>query len=204
MDIRLVPNRDALRRLRDISGGVGARMDDPSLLRALGRTHRKQQEAIFNSEGALGGAGKWAPLSQRYAARKAGAAASKRFFDVGLRSFFRGGKILQLSGAMKAAFTGTGPGYIQQFIPRGVLGVFRFGARSAVAAAHLQGNPSLAPKQSALARSVFGGRAKRLPIRDMVTKSEAQLAEMRETLRTWYIARVRQFLRGAGRLSRTT
>lgn len=188
MQINLVPNREHLRRMREIGQGIGARMDDPALLRSLGATHRKQETQIFNTEGAAGRKGLWAGLNARYAARKRKVVGRK--------------KILQLTGETKRRFTvKSEPGYYEQYVPRGTLGIFQFGARSNIAAAHLHGNPALAPHQSALARRVFGGRAPRLAVRDMVTKSEAQLVELRKTFTTWYVSRVRQYLRGRARLA---
>lgn len=190
MKVTLTPNPEGLRRLRAIGDDVGqiARLDDPALLRALGTTHRKQELAIFASEGAAGGAGAWPALNPRYVIRKAKAVGSRK-------------RILTLTGEMKDQFTRFGaPGYVQEFVPRGTLGIFRFGARSSVAAAHKTGNPSLATTPSATARKVFGGIAARLPVRDMITKSASQLEELRETLKTWFIARVKQGLRGEAAL----
>jgi len=167
---------------------AGLSMADPALLRALGAVHRRQETRIFASEGAEGARGRWDPLNERYAKRKTKA--------VGRR------KILVFSNDMKDRFIkAENPGYVQEFIPTSeALGLFRFGARSDVAAAHLRGNPALALRQSALARKVFGGRAPRLPVRDMVTKTQAHLAELRERLRTWYIARLKQQIRGRSAL----
>jgi len=189
MKISLVPNKAHLQRMRELPRAIAPVLSDPVLLRALGKAHRWQEETIFASEGAAGGAGPWASLNPRYAARKAREVGSRR-------------KILVLTGETKRRFTMAGAvGYIQRFIPRGALGTFQFGAASAVAAAHRFGDPSLAPGQSsAVAKKIFGGRAPRLPVRDMVTKSAAQLAELREVLLTWYIARVKQQARAGGRL----
>lgn len=190
MKITFKPNGPNLARLRAIGPNLLAdlSMDDPSLLRALGAVHRAQEEGIFSSEGAEGAGGKWAPLEARYAARKAKA--------VGRR------KILVLTGGMKDALTKKGdPDYVEEYRPASAsLGLFRFGTRSRVAAAHLYGNPALAPERSAVASKVFGGRAPRLPIRDMITKTEAHLAEMRETLKVWFIGRLKQELQARARL----
>jgi hypothetical protein len=182
------PNEANLRRLVNLADGVRARLDDPALLRALGAEHRKQEAAIFRTEGAAGGAGPWARLNPRYAVRKAKAVGARK-------------KILDLTGETKAAFTRPGPNYIQQFIPRGNLGIFQFGARSAIAAAHRTGNPALSPQQSGTAKKAFGGRAPRLPVRDMVAKSGAQLEELRRVLLQWYLGKVRQFLRAGAALA---
>lgn len=189
MKIILKPNAAALARMPELPRQVEVKLSDPALLRALGTTHRAQEESIFSTEGATGGTAPWAALNPRYAARKAKAVGRK--------------KILQLTGTMKRQFTfASASGYVQQFIPRGTLGIFRFGARSSVAAAHKFGNPSLAPMQSATARRVFGGIAPRLPVRDMVTKSAAHLVELRQTLLTFYIARMKQQLRAGAKLGR--
>lgn len=188
MKLLFTPNEGGLRRLQSIPEALQPRLSDPALLRALGATHRKQEVSIFSTEGAAGAGGPWEQLNPRYRARKAKAVGGRK-------------KILELTGTMKAAFTrATSPDYFQQFIPRGALGIFRFGARSSVAAAHKAGNPLLAPAQSATARKVFGGRAPRLARRDMVTKTPVQLAEMRETLLTWFVNRMKQGLRGAAAL----
>lgn len=192
MKISLVPNREHLKRLREIGGPELRRtfaMDDPALLRRLGAAHRAQETRVFASEGAEGSQGKWPALNARYALRKAKA--------VGRR------KILVLTGDTKAAFTKFGaPGYIERYVPTSEAhGVFQFGAASAVGAAHRAGNPLLAGSPSATARKVFGGRARNLPVRDPnPPKTEGQLAQMREALRTWCIARMKAMIRARGRL----
>lgn len=190
MKIILQPNQAHLQRMREIGPTLraGLSMADPSLLRALGVVHRRQEARIFASEGAEGAGGPWTPLDPGYAERKAKAAGSRK-------------KILQLSGDMKTALTKRGdPRYVEQFIPKGNLGLFRFGAHSDVANAHLHGNPALAPQQSAVAKKVFGGRAPRLPVRDPITKTPAMLAEMREALRVWYVARLKAAVLARARL----
>jgi hypothetical protein len=155
------------------------------VLTVLGVVHRKQQTAIFVSEGATSGGGLFAPLNPRYAARK--------------RKLFGRKKILQLSGDMKARFTLAGnPGYIQKYVGTEAKGVFQFGAASDVAAAHLYGNPALAPRQSAAARSVFGGTAPRLPVRDMISKTATQMGALKDALTAWYAARAKRVIRATG------
>ena len=187
MKIILKPNAQHLRRLREIGEAVAPVMSDPLLLRMLGSAHRDQMREVFATEGAEARRGPWPALNPRYAARK--------------RKAVGGRKILHLTGDTRDRFISpSDPAYVQQFIPTSkTLGLFRFGARSDVAAAHLHGNPGLAPRQSsALARKVFGGLAPRLPVRDMITKTERQLAELRAVLKNWYLTRVKQALRGAG------
>ena len=149
----------------------------------MGQLHREQQHGIFQSEGATGAGGRWAALSPPYAAKK--------------RKLFSRRKILHLSGDMRTRFLSpTNPAYVQRFVPRGTSGgVFQFGAHSDVAAAHLAGNPALAPNGSPTARKIFGGLARRLPVRDMITKSAAQMAAFPSVLRKWYASRVDQVLR---------
>ena len=161
----------------------------------MGQLHREQQLAIFASQGARGGAGKWPALSPSYAAKKSGfrKAAGK---GPGL-VFAVGKRIMILTGDTKARFTvPTNPAYVQRFVPRGTSGgMFQFGAYSDVAAAHLAGNPALAPNQSHAAKRIFGGFAKRLPVRDVITKSAAQMAAFLSVLKKWYAARDDQVLR---------
>jgi len=190
MGLRVNVNKGTTRRLQNIGTGLGEAfsMSDPALLRALGTVHREQEVTIFSTEGAAGGRAKWDPLNARYALRKKKVVSSR--------------KILVLTGATRDAFVkATDPDYIEQYVATSeTLGVFQFGATSDVAAAHLYGSPSLAPAKSATARLIFGGKAKRLPVRDMITKSAAQIDQMREALRDFFIKRVRQLARARGAL----
>ena len=185
-------NREAFSRLRSMSDALTITTGDlqgPILL-SLGRVHRRQQELIFLSEGALGGSGKWPALGPDYAKRK-GATLGRQ-------------KILNLTGRTKDRFTkATNPHYIQEFVPTGeASGVFRFGADSDIASGHLRGDPTIATGQSETARSIFSGRASRLPVRDMISKSAEQIGEIREGLSRWYRQeRIPQVLRN---LSQTT
>lgn len=190
MRISLTPNAESLRRMRQIGPNllVDFSMSDPALLTALGAVHRRQEAEIFASEGSSGGGGSWPALEDRYAKRKQKAVGNR--------------KILDLSGDMKNRFTmATDPGYFQEFVPTSeTRGTFRFGARSDVAAAHLYGDPLRAPSQSDLARSVFGGRAPRLPVRDMITKTAAHLEEFKVAILAWFRGRVAQRVKGAAAL----
>lgn len=168
------------------------RLDDRDMagpvLVVLGTVHRRQQSDAFVSEGATTAGGRWAALNPLYAARKAKAGGKR--------------KVLQLSGDMKARFISrANRSYIQRFIPRGGgRGIFQFGAHSDVAAAHRAGAPALAPRQSPQAKRAFGGRAPRMPVRDMLTKTPAQIAEFAVAFKRWYIEkRVPQVLRSGRR-----
>lgn len=185
--LRATPNAKGMERLRRRTQALAITDGDlrgPVLVR-LGQAHRKQQQRIFSSEGAAGGAGPWAPLNPDYEQRK--------------RKLLGRRAKLVLTGRMRARFlTPSDPNYIQEYVAtsRG-RGVFRFGARSDVAAAHLYGQPELASTRSAAAQVVFGGRAKRLPVRNMIAKTGQQIAELREVVVRWYREeRVPQALRG--------
>jgi hypothetical protein len=190
MKIILKPNAEHLRRMREIGPKLKAdlSMNDKGLLRELGATHRYQMAGIFESEGGQGAMGKWSPLNPRYAERK------RKL--VGVR------RILELTTDMDRRFTDRNSyWYVERFIPTSeTLGLFQFGARSSVASAHLHGDPSLAPQQSAIARRVFGGRAQRLPVRDMITKTAAHMGQLRDTLRDWFVVKLRQRARGQAAL----
>lgn len=177
-------------RLREAASALrisDADMRGPVLVK-MGQLHRKQMLQNFAAQ--AGAAGRWAPLNPSYAKRKRKAVGSR--------------KILVLTGDMKARFTkALHPAYHQDYLPVGAQrGVFRFGARSDVAAAHFHGTPSLAPTGSSVtARKIFGGIAPRLPVRDMITKTEAQRRAFIPVFVTWYTARVRQVLRALNRLA---
>lgn len=153
----------------------------------MGELHRRQMNDIFRTEGAAGGAGKFQPLSAAYAIKKKAVAARK--------------KILQLTSDLKDRFTKPkNPNYIQRYIDRGDRGVFQFGARSSVAAAHFFGQPALAgPPASDKAKKVFGGIAPRLPRRDMITKTAEQVTQFRLLFIAWYNKRIAQVTRHTGR-----
>lgn len=186
--VKITPDEANLRRLRRMPRNLGeaVRMDDPYLLRLLGAEHREQVAANFRTEGLTGARGPFAALSPKYAKRKA------RF--VGSR------KILDLTGDTKRRFTmATHPDYIARFYPaarRG--GTFVFGARSDVGAAHVHGRPRLVTSRVSLPK-LFVGVAKRLPVRDFITKTPANLAAMRRVLRVWFNQRLEQFIRAGGR-----
>lgn len=185
MRIDLVPNESHLRRLRQLPNDLAFDMSDPALLRTMGQTHRDQVRANFQTEGATGARGPWQALSPKYAKRKARL--------VGAR------KILDLTGDTKRRFTMAGhPDYIERYVPAGPgKGIFMLGARSDVAAAHLHGNPRLVTSRVSL-RKLFGGVAKRLPVRDMITKTTLNIRQLQSVMNDWYIARLKQRFR-AGR-----
>ncbi len=188
MRITLKPNAAGLSRLREITNAPNIPMSDPLFLSRLGAVHRDQMLEVFETEGGTAKGGGWSPLNPRYAARK--------------RKYVGGKKILQLTTDMMRRFIYKGShGYIEEYLPTSAThGLFRFGALSDVAAAHRHGNPALASRQSAIARKVFGGRAPRLPKRDMITKTARHLSEMRRVLRETYLVRLRQILKGQERL----
>ena len=191
MKITVTPNPKAFKRIRSINEALRISKGDmagPVLVR-LGQTHIKQQKRIFASQGAEGAGGRFAPLNPRYAARKL--------------SIFGRKKILDLTGNMRRRFTKkSDPSYVQDFIPGSKgKGTFRFGARSNIAAAHKAGNPDLAPTPSTTAKGIWGGRAPRLPVRDMITKTGVQVAQLRKRFVDWYRKeRLPQVLRNKGKL----
>lgn len=174
---------EGFRRIRTVQEGLVLSTADYSgpVLNALGKVHRDQELAIFGSEGRAN-VGGWPALSPPYEAKKK--KVTRR-------------RMLNLSGETKARFTGARHlGYFQRFFPRGTGGVFQFGARSSVAAAHLYGKPELAAGiQSTLSRRIFGGTARRLPVRDMITKTAAMVAQLRHEFAVFYAKRVDQVLR---------
>lgn len=184
MRVKVTPNPEAFKRLRFMNEALKISEGDmrgPVLIR-LGQLHRKQMQRIFASQGTEGRAGRWTELEERYAQRK--------------RRTFGRKKILQLTGETKARFTvRTNPAYVQKYLGRGR---WVFGAASNVAAAHFHGSPGLAPNQSASAKRIFFGIAPRLPVRDMISKTAAQVAEFAAEFKAWYVQRVRQVLRHFG------
>lgn len=190
MRLIIQKNPEGFSRVRSLAEALRVSAGDMAgpVLVELGKTHRRQQNRIFATEGAAGASGRWAPLNPRYAARK--------------RARYGGKKILQLTGETKDRFTKpTHTGYFQRFVPRGTsgAGLFQFGAYSTVAAAHYFGIPSLARLRSRRSQIVFGGVAPRLPVRDMITKTAAQAQEILRTFVDWYrLKRVPQALRRFG------
>lgn len=96
-----------------------------------------------------------------------------------IRQLGAAGKILVLSGETKERFvTPTRPEYIQRYVSPGM----QFGARSEVAGFHVRGSG-------------------KLPRRDMVSKTETMLEELREgIIRWWTDERLPQIQRGAAKL----
>jgi hypothetical protein len=194
MGVRI--NREAFQRLRTVADALRISPGDvrgPILVR-LGQKHREQMKRNFATEGATTKGGKWAPLNERYAKRK--------------RRAFPRQRMLQLSGEMKRRFSERqDQHYIQEVVEAtDSRWRFRFGAYDDVAAAHFHGEPDraaprvLATRRAAASSRVFGGRAPRLPKRDMVTKSDEQVRELRRVVVIWYNKeRVPQVLRAMGR-----
>ena len=179
--LRVTPNPQAFKRLRSLAEALKISPGDFAgpVLRELGKVHRRQVMVGFTTQGGTTPGGRWAPLNPRYKKRK--------------RASFPGKKILMLSGDMRARFTkSTHPAYIQNFRQEGSRAIFEFGARSDIAAAHLHGAPGLSPPPGAAARKVFGGKAPRLPVRDMISKTPQQFHWITRALVTWYQKRIRQ------------
>jgi len=177
--------RSAAEALRISAGDLGG----PVLVR-MGQVHVKQMRRVFASEGASGASGPWPALSPNYEKRK--------------RKVLGRRKKLVLTGRTKERFTkASNPGYIQKFTGGDAGGVFRFGAASDIAAAHRFGDPGLAGPQlqSAAAAIIFSGTAKRLPVRDMISKTGGQIADLRARLAQWYREeRIPQVLRNLAKL----
>lgn len=189
--IKVTTNPDGFKRLREMNEAlkISAADYEGPILVELGAIHRQQQLRIFATQGTAGAGGRFAPLEKKYKARK--------------REAFGIKKILQLSGEMKRRFTKrSDPRYFQGFRGDDTGGVFSFGARSSVAAAHRAGKPKLARRAPRAAKSatIFGGIAQKLSIRDMVSKTAAQVEEIREGVRVWYRKRVEQVFRFHARL----
>ena len=80
MKMRVDINREGYERLRTLGSLLTVTDGDlrgPVLTR-VAQVHRKQEAAIFTSEGAEGGSGTWAPLSPEYAKRKQAALSGGR------------------------------------------------------------------------------------------------------------------------------
>jgi len=194
MRVRVEINRTGYKRMRSFSDAMKLNLADMSgpLLTHLGRVHRRQEKNIFATEGESGGAGAWEPLNRHYALRK--------------RRKYGRARMLVLSGDMRRRFTvPSSPLYVQKYVPvSGAVGEYQFGAQSDVAAAHLSGDPGKAKSQSGAARRIFGGTASRLPARDMITKSGAQIEELRRAFVVWYSERTKQVVRNHARLIRAS
>ena len=201
MRVVITENPRAFSRLRNRTEALQISVGDlrGPILRELGMEHRKQQNKIFSTQGGAAASGRWEALSPSYKAKKEGRRRTLRKGTGGIKRFEKrtgqkisvgsvSNKILQLTGDMKARFTKkSNASYIQRFsIKRQGKGVFEFGAQSDVAAAHFRGKPKLAKTQSSGARAAFGGVAKRLPVRDMVSKTSIQIDAIRRRLKKWY------------------
>jgi hypothetical protein len=198
MGFRVDVNRRGFERLRhgisllEITEGD---MQGPVLTRAA-QVHRKQEREIFATEGAAGGGGTWAGLSPAYAARKRAAMLAGRKERkeaktlVGkIKSLVQGAKdrpismkVLIWSGDMRDRFLTPGrPEYVERYISTSPgRGSFQFGAASTIASYHKAGGAHL-------------------PVRDMVTKSRAQVIEILDSVVKWYRnERVPQAMRAIG------
>jgi hypothetical protein len=193
--LRTKVNRGAFDRVRTLQGLLV--FSEAEIARrvvpAMATVHREQEKRIFATEGAAGGAGAWPRLSPEYARRKRAAAAGGRTAAKGKRgkartTFLRSlgrpiaNKILVWSGETRDRFTKAGPNNIARITARGkdrwTLG---FGARSAIASYHHVG-------------------AGPLPVRDMVKKTKAQMAELQAVVVTIYRQKVEQYRRAGQRL----
>ncbi len=169
-------NPEGFKRMRSMSEALKITPSDMAgpVLVVLGTIHRKQQKEVFATQGLVGAGGIFAPLSLRYAERKKKVVGRK--------------EILQLTGDLKRRFTERGnSNYIQRVTPAGKEWLFQFGAVSDIAAAHLLGNPDIAGSpRSILSRKVFGGTAPRLPVRDLINKTDKQVVELEQGFVLWY------------------
>ena len=198
--LRVDINRQAFERLRDLGDLLKVTDGDlrgPVLTR-VAQLHRKQEAAIFASEGAEGGAGGWPPLSPEYAkqkqraltgGRKARAAQRKATKEAGVFGLLGSGfaarrtpplsmKVLIWSGEMRDRFLRpSNRNYHEDMVAEGRMRVLRFGARSSIASYHREGSATL-------------------PVRDMILKTPRQVSALLRAIVDWYrTERVPQFLR---------
>jgi len=184
-------NREAFPRLRTCSEALGVSVEDMKgpVLTRLSQAHRKQEKNIFESEGARGATGVWEPLSPEYERRKIALVA--------------GMPILVFSGDMRNRFVSPSrPENIERFVPsskkkgQALRGIFQFGAVSGIATFHFLGSDSTrrsrpgAGKNKKKNKRTKPFKSKtfrvRLPRRDMVTKSPAQLRDLQKVFIDWY------------------
>jgi hypothetical protein len=190
--VRVTTYPQAFERLRSVTDVLKITPGDlagPVLLR-MDAVHRQQEAEVFSTEGAAGAAGKWPALSAAYAAAKRragglGAAQVRGKKGKARVTALRGlrapisQKILVWSGQTRDRFTqATAPGHIARLLQRGVSTfVYQFGAASDIAFYHR-----------------FGTR--RLPVRDMITKTPAQVQALLQVIVNWYrIERLPQAMR---------
>lgn len=187
MRVRVTTNPGGIERIRTAVGALRVTAADfrGPVMTVMTAEHVRQMKRVFATEGAESAGGKWQALSPDYARRK--------------RKAFPRKKILQLAGDMVRRFTmPSNPYFIRAYIDRGGgRGVYQFGARSNVAAAHATGSPSVAQSQSAAAKRVFfHPPAYRLPVRNMIQKTPLQVAALRRAFTDWYVKkRIPQALR---------
>jgi hypothetical protein len=176
----------------------------------LGQVHRRQQEQIFQTEGAVGESGKWPRLSPEYARRKRRALRREQKLQRTMRLLLAGSiktgpskgapismKILVWSGDMRARFTEFGrPEHVERYVPTSpTTGVFQFGAYSDLAAIHKEGYSEFR-RSKARSTKARGHKGKGifiaksysvvLPARDMVTKTVEQNAQLYAVVIRWY------------------
>lgn len=175
MSVRVTPNPNAFPRLRTMAEALKITDGDFAgpVMTVVGNVHRRQQKQIFATQGAAGLSGPWEPLSPAYAKRK--------------KRQGYGSKILLRAGSMRAALTtASSPAYHQSFQKVGPLAVYLLGALSRVAGYHRKG----------YANRKRGGR---LPRREMLNKTVAQIAEIKNAIVEWYrTKRIPQVLRHRG------
>ena len=167
MKLRIDVNQDGFKRLRTMAEALTITAGD---LRGpvLVRVGQKHREQMKNVFASQGATSG----RGRWAALSASYRARKR------RLLGSAGKILVLSGDMRDRFiTPSRAEYVQSFHAAGNLGIFLLGALSSIAGYHFRGS-------------------RRLPRRDMVTKTAGQIAAIRKVLVDWYRKeRVPQVLR---------
>jgi len=193
-------NRAGIQRLVSATSLLTLTDDDMRgfIFPAIVTAHREQEKQIFASEGAEGGAGAWPRLSAAYAERKADAGRSGRTAVKGTKGKARTSalralkrpisqKILVWSGEMRDRFTKDGhAGNIKRLVELvpGSRWLIQIGAASAIAGYH------------------FSGTSK-MPARDMITKSAAQLDALRRIVVARFQTKLDMFRRAQKGLSRT-
>ena len=190
--LRVDINRRAYERIRTCADAFTITNGDLKgpILTEVAQVHRQQERRIFASEGGEGGQGIWASLSAAYKQRKGRLVGARR-------------KILVFSGDMKERFIRPSrPEYVERFVALSKTeGVFELGARSKIAGFHFQEGIGLGVKQVRTSKPGTGKNRKQkprtkpfipktftwsLPRRDMVSKTAAQVAKMRQAIVDWY------------------
>jgi len=180
--VKVTVNDNAFERLRSANALLAITSGDMQtvVLRRMANVHRQQEAQIFATEGVAGASGRWTRLSAAYAARKSalfrgGRAAVKGKKGMARKEALRAqnrpiaNKILVWSGETKERFTrANNPHNIARVRLDGPARfTYQFGAESQIAAYH------------------FDGTAK-MPRRDMVTKTAAQLQALMQAIVDWY------------------